>query len=97
MLPDGLTIEPFDEAGVREFHHALDESFRDHWEHHSAPFEEWWEQKQNAPDFDPTLWFLIREGTEIAAVARNDPNRIAIEDVFKFLNKTSADVKRRAG
>jgi ribosomal protein S18 acetylase RimI-like enzyme len=75
VLPDDLTIEPFDEAGAREFYDALDESFRDHWEHHSTPFEEWWEQKQNAPDFDPTLWFLIREGTEIAAVARNDPNR----------------------
>lgn len=75
VLPGGLAIERFDEAGAREFYEALDESFQDHWEHHSTPFEEWWEQKQSAPDYDPTLWFLIRDGSEVAAVARNDPNR----------------------
>ena len=75
VLPDGLTLEPFDESGVRAFYDALDEAFQDHWEHYSTPFEEWWEQKQNAPDFDPTLWFLIKDGSEVAAVVRNDPNR----------------------
>ena len=76
VLPHGLAIEPFDEAHAREFYEALDESFQDHWEHHSTPFEEWWEQKQNAPDFDPTLWFAIRDNGEMAAVVRNDPNRM---------------------
>ena len=75
VLPDGLAIEPFDDAHAREFYDALDESFRDHWEHHSIPFEQWWEQKRGAPDFDPTLWFLIRDAGEVAAVVRNDPNR----------------------
>jgi mycothiol synthase len=75
VLPDDLTIETFDEASLREFHEALDESFQDHWEHHSAPLEEWWQEKRNAPDFDPTLWFLIRDGAEVAAVVRNEPNR----------------------
>jgi mycothiol synthase len=74
-LPDGFTLEPFDEQSARRFHDALEESFRDHWEHHARPFEEWWKDKQNAPDFDPTLWFLIRDGDEVAAVVRNDPNR----------------------
>jgi mycothiol synthase len=75
VLPDDLTIETFDEASLREFHEALDESFQDHWEHHSPPLEEWWQEKRNAPDFDPTLWFLIRDGAEVAAVVRNEPNR----------------------
>jgi mycothiol synthase len=75
VLPDDLTIETFDEASLREFHEALDESFQDHWEHHSTPLEEWWQEKRNAPDFDPTLWFLIRDGAEVAAVVRNEPNR----------------------
>jgi mycothiol synthase len=74
-VPDGFALEPFDEHRVREFHDALEESFQDHWEHHARPFEDWWQEKQNAPDFDPTLWFLIREGAEVAAVVRNDPNR----------------------
>jgi mycothiol synthase len=75
VLQDGLTIEPFDVASLPEFYEALDESFGDHWEHHSTPLEEWWKEKQNAPDFDPTLWFLIRDGAEVAAVVRNEPNR----------------------
>jgi mycothiol synthase len=75
VLHDGLTIEPFDESSLREFYEALEESFQDHWEHHSTPLEEWWQEKRNAPDFDPTLWFLIRDGSEVAAVVRNEPNR----------------------
>jgi mycothiol synthase len=74
-VPDGFALELFDENRVREFHDALEESFQDHWEHHARPLEAWWEEKQNAPNFDPTLWFLIREGAEVAAVVRNDPNR----------------------
>jgi mycothiol synthase len=74
-LPGGYTIEIFREEDARAFHDALDESFQDHWEHHSREFEDWWEQRSNAPDFDPTLWFLVRDRDEVVAVARNEPNR----------------------
>ena len=75
VLRGGFTIETFNEPSLREFYEALDESFQDHWEHYSTPLEEWWKQKKDAPDFDPTLWFLIRDGAEVAAVVRNEPNR----------------------
>jgi mycothiol synthase len=75
VLHGGFTIETFDEASLREFYEALDESFQDHWEHHTTPLAEWWKQNQDAPNFDPTLWFLIRDGAEVAAVVRNEPNR----------------------
>jgi mycothiol synthase len=75
-LPEGLRIEPFREGDARTFHDALDEAFEDHWEHQSRPFEEWWEERQRAPDYEPTLWFLVRDGDEVAAVVRNVPNRI---------------------
>lgn len=74
-LPEGFVLVTFVEADARAFHDALDESFQDHWEHHGRPFEEWWEQCRSVPDFDPTVWFLIREGEEVAAVVRNDANR----------------------
>jgi mycothiol synthase len=74
-VPEGMTIETFREDEAEAFHRALEEAFQDHWEHQSRPWEAWWEQKRTAPDFDPTLWFLIRDGGEIAATARNDPNR----------------------
>ena len=59
----------------REFFAALDEAFSDHWEHHGRPFEEWWERRSATPNYDPTLWFLVRDGDEIAAVARSEANR----------------------
>lgn len=74
-LPDGPAIETFTEQDARAFHDALNEAFEDHWEHHPQPFEQWWEQKQAAPDYDPTLWYLIRDGDEVAATVRNDPER----------------------
>jgi len=75
VVPDGMQIDTFAEAEARAFHDALEEAFQDHWEHHPRPFEEWWGEKRGAPDYDPTLWFVVRDGEELAAVARNDPNR----------------------
>jgi mycothiol synthase len=75
LLPDGLAIETFVDGDARMFHDAMNEAFEDHWEHHPRPFEQWWEQKQSAPDYDPTLWFLIRDRDEVAATVRNDPER----------------------
>jgi mycothiol synthase len=74
-LPDGLVLDTFRVEEAEAFHAALDEAFQDHWEHHSRPWEEWWAKQQNVPDFDPTLWFVVRDGDEIAATARNDANR----------------------
>lgn len=70
-----VPIEPFDERDARAFHAALDEAFHDHWEHHSRTYEDWWQQHSSNPNFDPTLWFLIRDGGEIAATVRNEANR----------------------
>jgi len=72
--PD-LPVEVFREDDARAFHDALDEAFQDHWEHHGRGFEEWWGRHRANPSFDPTLWFLIRDGDEIAAVCRNEANR----------------------
>ena len=74
-LPDGMQIAVFRESDARAFHDALDEAFQDHWEHHPRPFEEWWDEKRSAPDYDPTIWFLVRDGDEVAGAVRNDPNR----------------------
>jgi mycothiol synthase len=75
IVPDGMALETFREEDARPFFDALDEAFQDHWEHHPRPFDEWWESKRTQPDYDPTLWFVVREGDEIVATARNYPNR----------------------
>jgi ribosomal protein S18 acetylase RimI-like enzyme len=74
-LPEGFTLESFRLEDARPYYEALDAAFQDLWEHHTVGFERWWEEKQAAHDFDPTLWFLIRDGDDIAAVVRNDPDR----------------------
>lgn len=73
-VPD-VAIETLRDGDERAFHAALDEAFLDHWEHHSLPFEEWWSRRAGGPGHDRTLWFVIRDGDEIAAVARNEANR----------------------
>jgi mycothiol synthase len=72
-LPEpAAAIEPFREADAVDFHAALEEAFDDHWEPHPEPFEEWWKRQRNRLNFDPSLWFVIRDGDEIAAVTRNE-------------------------
>jgi GNAT superfamily N-acetyltransferase len=63
-------IEHFAEEDAERFHAALEESFAEHWEHEPESFEEWWARQQRRANFDPSLWFVIRAGDEIAGVAR---------------------------
>jgi len=73
-VPD-VAIETLNLDEAEQFHAALEEAFQDHWEHHAHPFAEWWQRHSSNPGFDPTLWFLIRDGGELAAVSRNEANR----------------------
>ena len=69
--PEG-SIEPFREEEAPAFHAAIEEAFEDHWEPHPEPFEDWWARQRARTNFEPSLWFVIRDGDEIAAVARNE-------------------------
>jgi mycothiol synthase len=73
-VPDA-GVEVFREDDARAFHDALDEAFQDHWEHHGRGFDEWWNRHRANPNFDPSLWFLVRDGDEVVAVCRNEANR----------------------
>ena len=73
--PVELPVEAMREEDAQAFHAALDEAFQDHWEHHSRPFDEWWETHRKNPNLDLSVWFMIRDGDEIAAVTRNEGNR----------------------
>jgi GNAT superfamily N-acetyltransferase len=69
VLPEPLLLDAFRDGDERAFHHATTESFQDHWDWHGMPFEEWWEMRR---DNDHSMWFVVRDGDEIAAVARNE-------------------------
>jgi len=73
--PEGFRVSTFEPGDGRAFHGALDEAFAEEWNFVSERFERWAERRINVPDFDPTLWFIVREGDEIAAVLRGDPER----------------------
>ena len=73
--PDGFHASTFEPGDARAFHAALDESFAEQWNFASQPFEQWAARRIDVPDFDPTRWFIVREGDEVAAVLRGDPER----------------------
>jgi ribosomal protein S18 acetylase RimI-like enzyme len=65
-------VQPFAEGDAEAFHGALEESFAEHWEHEPESFEEWWGRQRRRTNFDPSLWFVIRDGDELAGVVRNE-------------------------
>ncbi len=67
-----VAVEPFREEDAAAFHAALEEAFADHWGHEPETFEAWWERQRNRATYDASVWFVIRDGDEIAAVCRND-------------------------
>jgi mycothiol synthase len=74
--PPGMTCETFDrESDARDFYDVINESFTGQWGYRQMPFDDWVHFRVEAPDFDPTIWFIAREGGEAAGALRGDPNR----------------------
>jgi hypothetical protein len=71
-LPEGLSIETLREPDARAWHAAATEALKDLWGFEATPFEDWW--RLRAGD-DHSLWFLVRDGGEIAAFARCEADR----------------------
>lgn len=75
-LPDGLVLDEFRPGEERAFHFALCDAFQDHWDWHATPFDEWLAMREGQHrDAEGPLWFVVRDGDEIAAVTRNEANR----------------------
>jgi ribosomal protein S18 acetylase RimI-like enzyme len=73
--PAGAEVSTLTRADARAFYDAIQEAFADEWGSHPMPFDEWVRFRFEAPDADLTLWFLVRDGGEVAAVLRGDANR----------------------
>src|SRR5438309_385465 len=71
--PDGITISAFRAEDARAFYDALDEAFADEWGYAPVGFEDWKRRRLEAPETDVSLWFIARDGSEIAGVLRGDP------------------------
>ena len=71
-LPDGLRLDEIRDGEQRAFFDALNEAFADHWEWHPRPFEEWIEiRRDEHHDEHGPMWFVVRDGDELAAVTRD--------------------------
>lgn len=72
-LAEGLEIVTFAQFDdVLAVYRAYNESFKDHWGHIDQPEEEGlarFKHHFEDPSFDPTLWFMVKDGAEIAAVS----------------------------
>jgi GNAT superfamily N-acetyltransferase len=71
---DGITLRTCDpETDLEAVYRTVDESFRDHFGHVDAPFEEGFKRFKHFmtgyDGFDPTLWFLAMDGEEIAGIS----------------------------
>jgi mycothiol synthase len=73
--PEGFRVDTFQLEDAKAFYDAVNEAFADEWNWVSQPFERWLELRVHAPDMDPSLWFIVREADEIAAVLRGDAQR----------------------
>jgi mycothiol synthase len=73
--PNGIRGDTIRHDEARAFKDALDEAFADEWGWEPMEYEEWKRLRLDAPDTDLGLWFVARDGEEIAAVARCEAGR----------------------
>lgn len=75
VWPQGIRGDTIAYEEGRAFAAALDEAFADEWGWEPMEFEEWKRLRLDAPGTDLSLWFVARDGEEIAAAARCDAER----------------------
>jgi ribosomal protein S18 acetylase RimI-like enzyme len=73
--PPGIHVDSFRREDARGFFDAHSEAFAGSWGFRSMGFDEWLRFRVDSPRADHSLWFLARDGDEIAAVIRCDDNR----------------------
>ncbi len=73
VVPERLVVDEVRNDEYEAFYNALNEAFAEHWEWHPDPYDEWLERRkgQDRDDHGP-IWFVVRDGDELAAVVRND-------------------------
>jgi GNAT superfamily N-acetyltransferase len=69
--PEGIRVEPFREGDARAMHDALEDAFAGTWGHPEISFEEW--KRLRVDGCDTSLYFLARDGDEVAGVIRCQP------------------------
>jgi mycothiol synthase len=69
--PVGLSPRNFELGEEQRVYEANMDAFADHWDFHRQPKEDWRRYTVDHHGFDPTLWWLVEDGDEIAGFALN--------------------------
>ena len=73
QIPTGMTVRPFvPERDAHAVHAVMTEAFQDHWGSLPSTFEEWEQSHIKRRNFDPSQWFVLVEGDEIAGALIGD-------------------------
>jgi mycothiol synthase len=70
--PDGLAPRNLRPGGEERAYEAGMDAFADHWEFQRLPFDEWRSFASDAHNFDPSLWWLVEDGDQLAAFSLNN-------------------------
>ena len=75
-IPEPVWPEGFTPRNPRADEHervyeANQEAFADHWDYHRIPFDEWRTFAVDDHSYDPSLWWLVDDGDELAAYTIN--------------------------
>jgi mycothiol synthase len=69
--PNGLSLRTFQPGEEERVHEANMDAFADHWDFHRQPIDEWRAYTVDHHGFDPSLWWLVEDGDEIAGFTLN--------------------------
>jgi mycothiol synthase len=78
VWPVGVTLATLDDVDARAFHASLEEAFADEWDHSPESYEDWRRRRIEGRQHDPSLFFAVLDGDEIAAVAVCDWKRFGM-------------------
>ncbi len=69
--PAGLSLRNLRSGEEERVFEAQMDAFADHWDFHRGPLEEWLSYNVRDHAFDPSLWWLVEDGDELAALCLN--------------------------
>jgi mycothiol synthase len=71
VWPAGLEPRNVREGEEERVYEAHMDSFADHWDFRRQSFDEWSRDTTESHRFDPSLWWLVDDGDELAAISLN--------------------------
>lgn len=71
VWPEGLTSRNFRPGEEERVYEAHMDAFADHWDFRRQPIEDWGHYTVRHHNFDPSLYWLVEDGDELAAISLN--------------------------